>query len=348
MGIMIQPNYPKPIPTSVGCIRYRSMIVSIFTNGFVREWEGEFTYYKKLTITTSYVGMKKDNPSPTPDTTYTVTPAIHTETYTRGWSSSVTANNDTVLDTEDPPEIEDTPEVWTPPLTTNPTFGSPTFTETETATTYVSQATGVWSGTKTEVTEWSDPITDEELTTALEDKRDGTTFDDSIFDFFAGNFLPNVVYSSDYAAGLKTLTLVEYSLGTYSGRPSIAAVELPIVAFSFSETPQPTGAVEFSTDLTQVVTLPTGALLGQESFRDDNKQLFGGWRRVDLHDRFPDEDTVQGAVFLIPLSGHTLLSTATGTTTFDRGWATLGNPAGPPELANTVSFILSHGPYTPP
>lgn len=349
MGEQHNPLAYTPVTTSVGCLRTRSLSVLIGIRGHSREWDGEVKWYRDLTITTSYVGMKKDNPAPTPDTTYTVTPGIVELSYSRGWDITTVANGDTAVDTDADVAESNTPEVWTPSLTGSPTFASPTSTENATSYTETYEANGIWSGTKTVTQEWSNEITQESLIAALEEARDGITLDGSYFFLQNGGVAGTSNFINDSAFGSLSLEVIEYSLGAYTGRPSIAAVEVLRVIRDYDVEGIQSDGSEFSTDLDEVVDVPPTGSFGQGSFRDDNKQLFGGWRRVDAHDLYPSEDIVSAQIYILPLSGHTFVTSATGTLTTDTGWTKLGgtaldfSPLGAPR-----SFFWSHGNLTPP
>jgi hypothetical protein len=345
MGVQHTYGNAVPVTTSVGCLRVRTFSIVVTPTGYGRWWEGTTSWYRTLTTTTTYAGVTKNNPDPTPDVTYTATPGISTESVTRGWNVATTIHGDLTEDLDDPPSADDEPTVWTPPLASGPSWGSPTATETETTYVETSAALGSWSGTKTVTQEWSDKITDSDMVNALEEARDAVIFPSDAFNLQTGNGPAGLSYIADPDFGTKSLVAADYSLGAYTGRKSIAAIQVVAASFDYGS-PEPFVAEQFSTDLTDVVDVPPGGFFGQESFRDDNKQLFGGWRRVDLHEIFPSQTVVTGNVFLYPLSGHVFVTESTGTTTSDSGYVGLGGahtgPWGPD------SFLWSHGSYSPP
>lgn len=343
MSQHIKTPYLIPIPTSVGSIRTRSLTVTVTPTAFPRTFDDVTKWYRTLTVTTAYAGMERDNPAPTPDVTYSVTPAVSTQSVERGWSVVTTTNpGETELDLDADPTSEFDPAVWTPPLVGSPTWGP--VTETETETTYVETrtATGSWSGTQTVTQVWSDEITDEQLVGALEEARDAATFAPGPGNLGSPGF-PQ--YRADSEVGDYTLTVVDYSLGTYTGRTSIAAIALPILSFDFADSVagEPT---LFATTATEVVTIPSGVFAGQESFRDDSKQLFGPWRRYDVHEAYPAARNVSGSLGFIPLSGHAFINEATATLVNTLAAAYLGTTS--PPVPGFGAFIHAAGHYTPP
>lgn len=332
-----------PIPTSVGCLRVRTASVVITPTGYGKYWEGTTSWYRTITTTTTYSGVEKNNPSPTPDVSYSATPGVSTESVTRGWNITKTIQFEVDEDLDDPPTTDDEPTVWTPPLASGPSWSTPEVTETE--TTYVETSTAVgsgWSGTKVVTTEWSDKITDSDMVNALEEARDAVIFPSDAFTLQTGFGPSGLSYIADPDFGTKSLAFADYSLGAYTGRASIAALETVAVQFNYGPL-EPLHVEQFSTDLTDVIDVPAGGFFGQESFRDDNKQLFGGWRRVDLHELYPSETVITGSVFLRPLSGHVFVTESTGTTIFDDGWVGLGGSGMDDPFAES-EFLWSHGP----
>lgn len=340
MGVQHGFGERLPVTTSVGCLRVRTASVVITPTGFGRYWEGTTSWYRTLTTTTTYSGVEKNNPSPTPDVSYSATPGVTTESVIRGWNITTTIQGDVDEDLDDPPTTDDEPTVWTPPLASGPTWGSPTVTETETTyvETFAAGGTG-WSGTKVVTMEWSDKITDSDMVNALEEARDAVIFPSDAFELRTGSVIPSLSYIADPDFGTKSLAFVDYSLGAYTGRASIAALEDIRVNFDYGSL-EPPHVTPFSTDLDQVIDVPPGGFFGQESFRDDNSQIFGGWRRVDVHDVYPSETVITGSVHLHPLSGHVFLTESTGTTTSDDGWASLGGSGGGSAEGD---FLWSHG-----
>jgi hypothetical protein len=249
-------------------------------------------------------------------------------------------------DLDDPPTTDEEPTVWTPPLTSGPSWSAPSVTETE--TTYVETSTAVgagWSGTKTVTQEWSDKITDADMVNALEEARDAVVFGADAFELRTGSVIAGLSYIADPDFGTKSLYFADYSLGSYVGRASIAAVEFVNVQFNYGSL-EPPHVEQFSTDLNEVVDVPVGGFFGQDTFRDDHKQLFGGWRRVDFHEIYPSETIITGSFSLLPLSGHVFLTESTGTTISNDGWVGLGSPGG--WSTEDSEFLWSHGNYSPP
>jgi hypothetical protein len=317
------------------------MTIDVVPTGFPREWEGTTKYYRSLVSVVSYAGMTKDNPAPTPDVTYTVTPATVTETVDRGWTVTTAINGDIDVDEDLPPTYDNDPAVWTPALSGSPTWDPPgDAVETETTITVTREANGSWSGTETTVLTYSDEISQEDLLAALATARDDAMFDGT-FEILPDGGIPTPEYTSDPFTGTKHLVIVEYSLGTYTGRPFISGVELVRRTvdslYVIDRTP-------FTLTLSDPVTL-TGTH-GQDSFRDDDVILFSGWRRIDLLDRYPDDPapfsgTVLAEIF--PLSGHNYITATTGTLTNDASAAYLGGISAVPGSGDPTQFFTDIG-----
>jgi len=336
---------PLPVPTSIGLIRVRAMTVEVVPTGFPREFDGVTKYYRSMVTVTSYAGMVRDNTAPTPDTTYSVTPRTITETVDRGWNVATTINGSTDFDDDAAPTYDEDPAVWTPALVGSPTWDAPDDpVDTATTSTVVRQANGIWSGTETTVVTWSDEITQEDLAGALAAARDAAVFDSSTYSLGAA-ISPAPDYTSDPFDGSKRLVVVEYSMGTYSGRAFISAVELLRrtvgSAAVFEETP-------FTVALADPVTISGDH--GQDSFRGDDLMLFSGWRRIDLFDRYPDEPaefTGTASAWVVPLSGHNYVTSTTGTITNDSGAAYLGGVSAAPVTGEPAQFFHSVGEVSP-
>jgi hypothetical protein len=340
-----------PIPTSVGCLRYRGFTVEVAATGFLREWEGVTKWYRSVVTTTTYTGVKLNREPPQSDISYSATPTIITDSVVRGWRITTTANGDTTVD-DDPQENDIEPSVWTPPLSLFPSwepFGDPE-EEDETTLVYVRSATGSWEGTETRTTVWSDEITDSQLKGALVEARDAVSLDDTFFVIAGLNSVvsvPNTSYTSDMVTGVKRLDVTDYSLGTYTGRSYISAVE---VTATTNEAGTSYESRPFTVALVEVATIPDG--FGQDSFRDDDKQLFSDWRRVDYLDRYPDDPVSplfgSRLTSILALSGHNYISVSTSNIVDDNSYAGIGGVSENQEASLTVPFLWSFGPYTPP
>lgn len=340
MGRQFQFGELLPLTTSVGCLRIRTIDVDINTAGYAREYGGVTKWYRSRVETTAYAGMSRNSPPPVIN--YTVTPGVVDDSYARGWDI-VTAKNGVVTDDFDTQTTVTTAPVWTPPLITNPTFAAPTVTNPN-ATTQVetSAANGSWSGTRTVTTVWSDEITEAERVQAYEDAVAAVTFTSTEFSLLASNGFSPTSFWIDPVTGNVNGNIVDYSVGTYTGRPSIAFIE--ILQLSFDSGPSENSVRQFSSDLSEIVDVPPAGFFGQDSFRDDDKQLFGGWIRVDVHEQFPSETDMSGGTGLDPLSGHVFITETTGTTTSDNGWVEMGGIGSSSFQSN--SFLYSHGPIT--
>jgi hypothetical protein len=340
MGRQFKFGEDLPLTTSVGCLRIRTIAVDINVAGFAREYSGVTKFYRSRVETTAYSGMSRNSPSPVIN--YTVTDGVIDDSFARGWDI-ITAKNGVVTDDLDTETINTTAEVWTPSLITNPTFAVAVTTNPN-ATTQVetSAANGSWSGTKTVTTVWSDEITEAERVQAYDDAVAAVTFTSTEFSLLTGKTLQPVTFWIDPITGNVSGDVIDYSVGTYTGRPSIAFIE--ILQLSFDSGPVENSVRQFSSDLDEIVDVPPAGLFGQDSFRDDDKQLFGGWQRIDAHEQFPAETDMSGAAFLFPLSGHVFLEETTGTTTSSAGWVEMGGIGSPTFSPN--SFLYSHGPLT--
>lgn len=341
MGRQFQFGELLPVTTSVGCLRVRTIAVDIELAGYPREYGGVTKFYRSRVETTAYSGMSRNSPPPV--ISYSVTDGVLDDSFARGWDI-ITAKNGVVTDDFDTETNVATAPVWTPSLITNPTFAAATVTNPN-ATTQVetSAANGSWSGTRTVTTVWSDEITEAERIQAYEDAVAAVTFTSTEFSLRAGTSLSPVSFYVDPVTGDVTGDVIDYSVGTYTGRPSIAFLELSQLASVGSSTVD-VSVRPFSSDLSEIVDVPPAGFFGQDSFRDDDKQLFGGWIRLDVHEQFPSDTNIYGDAFLYPLSGHVFITETTGTTTSDNGWVEMGGLGSPGFDAN--SFLYSHGPIT--
>jgi hypothetical protein len=348
MGLHHKPGDPIPVTSSIGLIRSREIEVLVTLGAFAWTFEGVTKFFRKMTQTTSYAGMVRDNPAPTPDTSYTVTPRVVVYEVPRGWSAQtrLSPSNDITEDLDGDGTTDVTPEEWTPPLGSVPTFEpTPTVTRTENSYTEVRNATGVWSGTQTFSEVYSEEITKEELINAALAKRDAAVFAGDDFAVIPGGgevgspiYSPQFIFNPE--SGSVTLKVVDYSLGTYTARPYVSFQEL--IGYSFDYGPTQTLSTGRTSALSDTITLPTGPF-AQESFRDDSKHLFGGWFRVDPRVLFPDEESVTASISLFGLSGHKFVSESTGTIIEDGGYSILGTP-----FASGQAFYHSIGPVTTP